>query len=170
MDARSILVTLFTALTMATGLAGCILPVVPGLGLIWLGGLVFGLVLGFGTPGLVAMAVMTVLLVLGTSAPYVLPQLAGRRTGASKRAIVAGVLLGIVGFFALPVIGAILGALLGVFATEWAIRKDRLQAWVSTKGVLVGWGLGALVQATAGFLMTCTWILWAILTLTRPAA
>lgn len=168
-DSLSLLVTLLTALTMATGLAGCILPMIPGLGLIWLGGLAYGLVLGFGTTGLAVMGIMTVLLVAGTIAPYVIPQLAGRKTGASRRALVAGVLLGIVGFFVLPVIGALVGALLGVFAAEWAIRRDRRQAWVATKGVIVGWGLGVVVQGTAGLLMTSAWIVWAILTLTRPA-
>ncbi len=167
-DSRIVLITLLTALTMATGLAGCVLPVIPGLTLIWLAAIVYGLLTGFGTFGMIAMVFMTILLALGTAAPYVIPQLTGRKTGASRRALFAGVVLGIVGFFVLPVVGAPLGAVLGVFLTEWAIRRDRGVAWTATKGVLVGWGLGTLVQGTAGMLMTAAWIVWAILTLTRP--
>src|SRR5512145_273499 len=161
-DTRIVVVTLLTALTIATGLAGCILPVVPGLGLILLAALVYGLLTGFGTTGLVVIVVMGVLFVAGTAAPYVLPQLAGRKTGASRRALLAGVVLGIVGFFVLPIIGALLGAILGVLLTEWAVRRSFGLAWTATKGVIVGWGLGVLVQGTAGLLMTIAWVFWAV--------
>ena len=98
LDTGIVIITLFTALAMATGLAGCVLPVIPGPSLIWLGGLVYGLLTGFGFVGWTAMALMTVLLVVGSAAPYVLPHLTGRKTGASRRALLAGVVLGIVGF------------------------------------------------------------------------
>jgi len=169
-DTGIVIITLFTALAMATGLAGCVLPVIPGPSLIWLGGLVYGLLTGFGFVGWTAMALMTVLLVVGSAAPYVLPHLTGRKTGASRRALLAGVVLGIVGFFVLPIVGALIGAILGVFATEWAIRRNPRSAWTATKGVVVGWGLGAFIQGTAGVLMTVAWIVWAIFTLTRPLA
>lgn len=42
------LLLLLTAIVMAVGLAGTVLPVIPGLGLIWLAGVGYGLVTGFG--------------------------------------------------------------------------------------------------------------------------
>jgi hypothetical protein len=54
-------------LVMAVGAVGTIVPLVPGISLVWGAGLVYGLDRGFGTIGVVAFAVMTGLAVAATS-------------------------------------------------------------------------------------------------------
>lgn len=150
------------ALVMAVGLAGTLLPIVPGLALIWAAGLVFGLVDGFGTAGSVLFAVMTVLLVAGTAAPYVLPARcgAGRGVPASTLLVAAGA--GVVGFFVVPVIGLPLGAVLGVLLAERGRTRSWPAAWDRTRSVMVGFGLGALAQVGAGLAMVLAWVAWAV--------
>jgi uncharacterized protein len=143
-------------------LAGTLLPFVPGLALIWGAGLVFGLVGGFGAVGAVAFGVMTVLLAAGTVAHYALPTRYGAARGASRSALVAGLALGVVGFFVIPVVGLPLGAALGVLLAERQRTSDWPSAWYRTRGVILGFGLGALAELGAGVLMVVTWGVWVV--------
>lgn len=153
--------TAAVALVMAVGLAGTLVPFLPGLALIWAAGLVFGLVAGFGTGGAVAFGVMTVLLAAGTAAHYLLPTRCGAARGAAPRALAAGAALGMVGFFVVPVVGLPLGAALGVLLAERSRTGDWAAAWDRTRGVVLGFGLGVLAELAAGLLMVLTWAAWA---------
>ena len=152
------------ALVMAIGLIGTVVPVLPGLALIWATGLVYGIVAGFGATGWTAFAVMTVLLVVGTTAQLVLPSRAGARGGAPRSTLMAGALGGLVGFFAIPVVGLPIGAVLAVLAAEQRRLGDLQRAWATTRGVIVGFGVGLLVELSAGLVMVATWIGWVLLT------
>lgn len=86
------------AAAMVIGLIGTVVPVMPGLLLIWGAGLVYGVLAGFGGVGIAAFAVMTILLGLGLATGYVLPKRAGVRSGAPKSSIRLGVLGAVIGF------------------------------------------------------------------------
>lgn len=150
------------AVAMAVGLAGTLLPFLPGLVLIWAAGLVYGLSAGFGTAGVVAFVVMSVLLVVGTAAQFVLPSWRGAARGAPASVLLAGAGLGVVGFFVVPVIGLPLGAVLGVLLAEYNRTQDWPRAWALTKQVVVGYGIGVLVEFGSGVLMILAWVAWLI--------
>nr|MBA3303365.1 DUF456 domain-containing protein [Acidimicrobiia bacterium] len=86
----------------------------------------------------------------------------GAASGASRGAMVAGAALGIVGFFAVPVVGLPLGAVAGVLLAERARTGAWGPAWVATRGVLVGFGLGALAQLGAAAAMIACWAVWVV--------
>lgn len=151
-----------TAAVMAIGLAGVILPVVPGLGLIWVAALAYGLITGFGTAGWVVLAILTVLLTAGTAAGVLLPVRGGRARGASTAVLVAGALGALVGFFVVPVIGAPLGAVAGVLLLQYGRTQSWEAAWAATKGVLLGLGQTLAVQLAIGTVMIVTWAVWAM--------
>jgi uncharacterized protein len=134
--------------------------VLPGLLLIWGVGIVYGLVYGFGTIGIVALAVMTMLLGLGTAASYILPKRRGERSGATKTSLRLGMLGAVVGFFVIPVVGLPIGGALGVLIGEYARLQSWPAAWVATKSVLAGFGLAVLAEFTAGVAMVATWAGW----------
>lgn len=150
------------ATVMAVGLVGTVVPFVPGLLLVWAAGGVYGLAEGFGVPGSVAFGIMTVLLVIATVLKFVLPKRIGSAKGASTSALLAGAAVGIVGFFVVPVIGLPLGAVLGVLLVERARSGDWRTAWAATRGVIVGFGLGTLVELGAGVAMVGCWVTWAV--------
>jgi uncharacterized protein len=149
-------------LAMLVGLLGAVVPMMPGLVVIWGAGLVYGLIDGFGRLGTVVFAVMTVLLLVGAAASYVLPHRAGTRAGASKASIRLGILLAVVGFFVIPVIGLIVGGVAGVYLGERQRLGDGAAAWRATKQVLLGFGAGMLVEVLAGILMILAWLVWAV--------
>ena len=156
-------IVLLVAVAMAVGLVGTLLPLLPGLPIIWVAALVYGLLTDFGTAGWVAFGLITVLLVAGMVAGVVLPHRRVSAGGAPMTTVAAGVGLGIIGFFVIPVIGLPLGAVVGVLPAERARTQDWDVAWTSTKNLLVGFGIGVAVEFSAGVAMIGCWIAWVLL-------
>ena len=157
------LVTLI-GLVMAVGLFGTLLPLLPGLPIIWAAALVYGLAEGFDGAGLVSFVLITLLAVVGIIAGFVLPHRRVSAKGAPASTVAAGVVLGMVGFFAIPVIGLVLGAVGGVLLAERARTGDWATAWTTTKELLVGFGIGVAVEFGAGIMMILCWVVWVAMT------
>jgi uncharacterized protein YqgC (DUF456 family) len=151
------------ALAMAVGLIGTLLPLLPGLPIIWAAALVFGLAEGFDRTGAVAFTLITLVGVAGVSAGLILPHRRVAARGAPASTVAAGVVLGIVGFFAIPVVGLVLGAVGGVLLAERARTGDWDVAWTTTKDLLVGFGIGVAVEFAAGLAMILCWVAWVLL-------
>jgi uncharacterized protein YqgC (DUF456 family) len=148
---------------MVLGIVGILLPVLPGLLLIWAAGLWWTIADGGGATRWTVLAVLTALLVAGTVAKYVLPARSAAARGAPVSTLVVGALCAIVGFFVIPVIGLLVGGVLGIYLAEYARLRDGRRAWTSTRAALVAIGIGVLIELTAGVLMFGTWLLgvWA---------
>jgi uncharacterized protein len=151
------------ALAMAVGLIGTLLPLLPGLPIIWAAALVFGLAEGFDRTGAIAFTLITLVGVAGVSAGLILPHRRVAARGAPASTVAAGVVLGIVGFFAIPVVGLVLGAVGGVLLAERARTGDWDVAWTTTKDLLVGFGIGVAVEFAAGLAMILCWVAWVLL-------
>ena len=147
---------LLVLLVMLVGLVGIVLPVLPGLLLIWGAGILWTVADGGGGRWAVA-AVLTLLLVGATIAKYALPARSASGAGAPRRTLALGVLGAVVGFFVIPVAGLILGGVGAVYLAELQRLGDGRAAWRSTRAVLVGVGIGILVELTAGLVMVGIW-------------
>ena len=149
-------------LVMAAGLAGTLVPFLPGLPLIWVAALGYGLAEGFGVGGWIAMAAISALMGAGVLAKIVLPKRRAEATGAPRSTIIAGGIGGVIGFFVIPFVGLPLGAVAGVLLAEQRRTSDWHSAWASTKQVAIGFGLGTLAEISAGALMIGCWVLWVL--------
>lgn len=143
-------------LVMVLGLVGVVVPVLPGLLLIWAAGLGWT-VLDGGGPRWLVLAVLSALLFVGTAAKYALPARSAGASGAPRSTLAVGVVGAVAGFFLVPVVGAALGGVGGVFAAELRRLRTGPAAWRSTRAVLVAFGLGLLAELVAGLLMIVTW-------------
>ena len=150
------------ALAMVVGVVGTVLPFLPGLPIVWAAALVYGIVAGFGTVGWISFALITLLAIIGMVLGFTLPHQRLGRGGAPRSTVLIGLIAGIIGFFVVPVIGLPLGAILGVLAAERVRTHDWDRAWASTKNLIVGFGLGAAVQLSAGMAMIVTWVVWVV--------
>lgn len=150
------------AVVMGVGLVGTVVPVMPGLAVVWGAGLVYGLIAGFGSVGTVAFVVMTLSAVAGTIATYALPHRGGTARGAPSSSMLAGVVGALVGVVVIPVLGLPIGAVAGVWLAETARLGDARQAWQVTVGVILGFGLGLLVEFSLGVLMIGSWVAWVV--------
>jgi uncharacterized protein YqgC (DUF456 family) len=153
-------VVVVMALLMALGMAGTILPFLPGLALIWGTALAYGMLEGFGTSGALAMGVITVLLLAGVSAKYVMARRRVSVSGAPASTVLFGALGGLAGFFLVPVVGFAVGAIVGLLVAERARTGGWEPAWIATKQVLAAYGLGILVEIVAGMGMVVSWAAW----------
>jgi uncharacterized protein len=155
-------VVALTAVAMAIGVAGTVLPLVPGLGLVIAAALVYGIVEGFGTTGTVAFAVIVTIGAAGIAAGFVLPHRAAGGAGAPRHSLLLGAVGAVVGFFAVPVVGLPLGGAIGIYAGERMRTQDAAAAWRTTQATLKGFGLAALTQLATGLVMVVVWVVWVI--------
>lgn len=147
---------------MFIGLIGVILPLVPGIILVYLAALLYAVVEGFAKIGPITLAVLTLLAVVGVTADIWVSSLGAKAGGASVWALLGGLVLGLVGliFFNLP--GAILGSVAGVIAVEmWRVGNWH-KVLKSSGGWLIGWLLSTVVQLSIALIMIAIflWQVW----------
>ena len=153
---------ILVAIAIAVGIAGIIVPVLPGTVLVLGAILVWALEVGTTTAWLV-MAFATTFLVLGTIVKFLVPGRQLKSSGVPNRTLVAAGLLAFVGFFVIPVVGMFIGFVLGVYAAERA-RVGAAGAWPSTKAALKAVGVSILIELVAAFLAVATWVVGVVLT------
>jgi uncharacterized protein YqgC (DUF456 family) len=148
--------TLLAGLLVVAGLVGVVVPVVPGL-LLVVAGIAVWSVPRHDAVGWTVLGVAVGIVAVGTVAKYLLPGARMRAAGVPGRTLLAGGVLGIVGFFVVPLVGLVLGFVLGVYVAELA-RLGRGRAWPSTRTALgaVGWSI--LIELGAGLLAAAVWV------------
>jgi len=155
-----ITLTVLLGLTMLVGLLGLLVPIFPGLVIMWLAALGYGLVAGFNTPGIILFALITLLAIGGSLVDNVLMAAGGRKGGASWVTIAIALLAGIAGTILLPPFGGIIAAPLAIFLMEYIRLKDWGKAWQAFKGLTVGWGLSFAARFGLGVVIMLLWVLW----------
>jgi uncharacterized protein YqgC (DUF456 family) len=155
-------VDLAVALIVLVGIVGIVVPVLPGLLLVWAGIAVWATERQDST-GWVLLAAVTALALAGTAVKYVLPGRRMRTAGVPARTMLAGGVLGLVGFVVVPVVGLLLGFVLGVYLAERRRLGRHDTAWTSTVVALKAAGWSMLIELFTGLLMAGTWAVTAIL-------
>ena len=147
---------------MGVGLLGLLLYVIPGLTVIWLAILAYGIVTGFTVRSGILFAVITLLMIGGNLIDNLFMSNEARKTGASWVSIVVALVVGIAGTFILPPFGGLLFAAVGILAVEWIRKKDLNEGLRSTGGILKGCGLAMITRFGIGVVMICLWLVWLI--------
>lgn len=152
MDNLSLILWILCAVLTMTGLAGMLLPVVPGAPLLFL-----GLLFGAWAEDFRHVGLWTLLLLAGMAAlSYVVENVASivgvNRYGGSKRAMAGAVVGGIVGmFFGIP--GILLGPFTGAVLGELSLQRTLDQAGRAGIGTIVGLALGVAGKLAIGIAM-----------------
>jgi uncharacterized protein len=150
-------VTIAAGLVILVGLAGIVVPVLPGLVLVWGAVLVWALERQE-TAGWFALAAATVFFALGMVAKYVLPGRRLREAGVPWWTVGAGTVLAVVGFFVVPVVGVFLGFVLGIYLAEAARLHGFAAARPATRTALAAVGWSILIELATGLLIASTWL------------
>jgi uncharacterized protein YqgC (DUF456 family) len=151
-------VTVISGIAIGVGVLGVLVPVLPGLLLCWAGVLFWAILGDAGAGGWVVFGLATVVAAAGTVIKYLWPGRRLKTTGVPTSTLLAGGVLGAVGFFVVPVVGLVLGFVLGVWLAERA-RLGPGQAWPSTKQALAAVGLSMLVEFTAAVGVAVVWVI-----------
>jgi uncharacterized protein YqgC (DUF456 family) len=151
-------VTVISGLAILVGVLGVMIPVLPGLLLCWLG-VLFWALLGDANAGRWAvLGFATAVAVAGTVVKYLWPGKRLKTTGVPTSSLLAGGVLGVIGFFVVPVVGLVLGFVLGIWLAE-RVRLGAGRAWPSTKQALAAVGLSMLVEFAAALGIAVVWVL-----------
>lgn len=153
---------ILVALAIAVGVVGVIVPVLPGTVLVLGAILVWALDVGTTTAWAV-FAVSATFLVAGSVVKYLVPGRRLQTAGVPNRTLVAGALVGFVGFFVVPVVGLLIGFVLGVYLAEHA-RVGRAAAWPSTQHALKAVGISILIELVAACLAAGVWAAGVVVT------
>lgn len=149
---------LLVGLTMAVGIIGVLVPLLPGLLLVGAAALVWAMAVG-STTGWVVFAAIVVVLGLGTTAKYVLPARDLAAVGAPRSTLLIGAVGAVVGFFVIPVVGLPIGGVLAVYLAELRrLHGDGAGARRSTVVTIRAIGIGILIELAAGVLATLIWL------------
>lgn len=146
---------------MLVGLVGLIIPVFPGLVVIWLAALAYGLATGFETLGIVLFVLITILMLVGAWTDNILMAALARQGGASWWSIILGMVAGLAGTILFPPIGGLIAAPAVILLLEYWRRRDWGKSWQATRGLIFGWGLSFLARFGIGLLMIALWLVWA---------
>lgn len=146
---------LLIALVIAVGIAGIVVPVLPGTILVLGAVLVWALEIGTST-GWVFFTLSAALLVGGSVVKYLVPGRRLKASGVPNRTLLVGALVGFVSFFVVPVVGLLIGFVLGVYLAERA-RVGAALAWPSTRAALRAVGVSILIELVAAVLAALVW-------------
>ncbi|HSV85548.1 MAG TPA: DUF456 domain-containing protein [Levilinea sp.] len=148
---------------MLFGLLALVIPVIPGIVIIWLAALVYGIIAGFEMVGFIIFVLLTLIMLGSTFLDEVIIGASSRAHGASWRAVAVAAVAGVIGTILLPPFGGLLGAIIGIFVVELMRVKDLRTALHSTRGVVVGCGGAVLAKLVLGVIMISLWLAWAFL-------
>jgi hypothetical protein len=147
------------ALLLAAGVAGSVLPLLPGTPLILAGALVHALVTGFEPIGAGRLLVLTGLAALSYILDYVAGAAGAKRFGGSRWAVIgaligglAGLVFGLLGVLFGPVVGAVVGELLRSGELRNSLR--------SGVGTVVGMAVGAAAKFALSITMVGLFVWW----------
>ncbi len=154
-----------TLVVMVVGLIGTLLPVIPGVELIWLAALVYAAVGRFSVVDPLTLGALTLLGVIGLTVELWMGHIGSKLEGASWRALLAGLALGTLGFVLgifLSGVGAfllgMLGVLGGILLVEYLHRRDWKQAMRAGAGWMAGCLVSGIVRLGIGLLMVLLFV------------
>jgi uncharacterized protein len=152
-------VTVLCGLAILVGVAGTVIPVLPGSFLIGLSLLAWAIWGGEGVTGWVVFGVGMVFVLAGMAASAVL---AGRKLKQHRipnRSVALGIVLGIVGMFVIPVVGLFVGFAAGLLLSEVQRTRNVGTALTTSWAALKATGLGILVEFGLACLAASTWLI-----------
>lgn len=145
------------ALMMLVGIAGTVLPALPGVPLVFAGMLLAAWAGGFEQVGGWTLAALAILTLLSLAIDFLATAMGAKRVGASRPALVgavlgtfAGLLFGLIGVFIGPFVGALLGELL------WLRRVGHRELGQATRvglGTWLGIVVGTVLKLGLAFVM-----------------
>ena len=134
------------------GLAGTVLPLLPGTLLVWAGLILGAWIDDFTRVGIGAVVFITLLAVLAWALDFVAGLMGAKRAGSSKLALmgaavgtVVGIFMGLVGVLFMPLVGAAIG--------EYWSQKDQQRAAKVALATWLGLMLGMVAKVVISFVM-----------------
>lgn len=137
-------------LLMFVGLAGCILPMLPGTPLVFAGIYIYAWITGFTIVSRNLIIIFLILTVFSVVIEYISSSVGSKKFGASKLGFIGAFIGAVIGVFFIPW-GLIVGPLAGALAGELIVGKKIKEAFRSGTGAVIGFFGGTLLKTVISF-------------------
>ena len=154
-----IVVTVLCGLAIVVGVAGTIIPVLPGSILIGASLLAWALWGGAGTTGWVVFGIGLAFVLAGMAAGAILTGRKLKEHSIPSRSVVVGLVLGVAGMFVIPVVGLFVGFAAGLLLSELQRTRAVGTAVASSWAALKATGFGMIVEFGLACLAASTWVI-----------
>jgi uncharacterized protein YqgC (DUF456 family) len=144
-------------LAIAVGIAGIVVPVLPGALLAWAAIVVWALAEQT-TAAWVVLGAATLAIGGSQIVKYLVPHRRLRDAGVPRQSIVVGLVAGVIGFFLIPVAGLFVGFPAGVYFEELRRLRRHDAAWASTREALRAVGLSLIIELAGTMLAAAVWL------------
>jgi uncharacterized protein YqgC (DUF456 family) len=134
------------------GLAGVVLPALPGTWLILAGLILAAAAEGFTRVGVITLVVIGMLGLSSYAIDFLAAGLGTKRLGASPRAM-AGAMIGTIAGLFLGLPGLIIGPFVGAAIGEWTVHKDLAKSGRAGAAAWIGFAVGTALKVGVAFLM-----------------
>ena len=163
--AGRVLLETLTLLALLGGLFGLLIPVFPGLTVMWIGTLVYAIVQGINGNmtwvDWVLFALITLLMIGGNIVDNIIIAKHVRDKNVPWSSILWAFAAGIVvSLFFTPIAGMVASPV-GLYLAEWRRLKEKQAALANTKAWMTGWGWSLAARFGIGVVMFVFWMLWA---------
>jgi uncharacterized protein YqgC (DUF456 family) len=148
----NILWWILAILLVIGGLAGTIIPALPGVPIVFAGLFLAAYATGFEPAGMGTIALLGVLTALAWLLDFLAAALGAKQLGASQRAFWGAAIGAIVGMF-FGLVGIILGPFIGAVAAELSGGRNMQDAGRAGVGAWIGTAVGAAAKLAIAFLM-----------------
>lgn len=137
---------------IAIGIAGTLLPVLPGIPLVFGGMLLAAWIDDFQRIGYITLAILGAITILSIAIDMLAGVIGARKVGASRAAVFGAAIGTVLGLF-LGLPGLIFGPFVGALAGEWSARRDMMRAGKVAIGTWLGMLVAAVVKLSLVFAM-----------------
>jgi uncharacterized protein len=154
-----------TLFVLLAGLVGLLIPIFPGLTIMWLGTLVYAFVQAANDKmtwvDWVLFSIITLLMIGGNIIDNIIIAKHVREKNVPWKSILFAFAAGIIISIIFTPLGGMVAAPAGLFVAEWRRLKDRHTAFANTKAWMTGWGWAIAAKMGIGVIMIALWMLWA---------
>lgn len=159
-DAAELTLQIVVAVVMLAGLLSLLVLIIPGLTIIWLAALIYGLLTGFDlNSGLIFLAI-SACMVFGNMVDQILMGARAKKSGASWLGVLASMAAAFIFSILFPPFGGLVAALIVLFTVETVRLKNWRKASDSTREMAIGCASAVLARFAIGLLMIGLWVLW----------
>jgi uncharacterized protein YqgC (DUF456 family) len=159
------LLEVLTFLVLLTGWLGLVIPVFPGLTVMWIGTLIYAVIQAISGNmtwvGWLLFVIITLLMIGGNIVDNIIIAKHMRDKDVPWSSIIISFAAGVVVSLFLTPLAGIVASPVGLFLAEWRRIKDRQTALDNTKAWMTGWGWSVAARMGIGVMIVLFWVLWA---------
>lgn len=140
----------FVIFLLLLGLVGTLIPIIPGVLLMWVIVFVYALVDGFTAVSTTSVVIISLIAIVTGTSDIWLTLFGTKKGGASVKSMLIGTVGAVVGSFIFPIVGTIAGYIGGLLLGEYWQHGDWEIAKKAGLGGLAGWGIATVIQFIGG--------------------